>query len=341
MLLAAALLEPVSPGFAATAARRVFDLDAAQVPAVEVAGALAWASLAAALAAAAGIAAGGRGGPRVAAALACAAVCLPLLGQVHGVAPVARRALLAEPPAAPLVRRAVGAGLLYRTFGGAVQVDAPSNDIVWLARHNVSHLARHMAAGFGIPVAFHEDYDGLAALEVARVGRFVNALPWERRVEALASAGVTAVLSDEPIGAPGLEPLPAPPGLFLYRVAAARPAYSLQGGGPGDAVTELASLSGQRRFRVVSTVPSTLLIVTPWFDGWRAFVDGVAAPVLRANVYMTSVRLPAGARSVELRYEPPGFRLGVALSALTLAALAAAAVAERRRLRQAFSVRRA
>ena len=88
----------------------------------------------------------------------------------------------------------------------------PSDDVVWLARRNVDRLAKYVAAGYGIPVAFHLDFDGLEGFRMSRVARLVESLPWDKRVAALAAAGVTAVLADEPLGAPGLQPVGASSG---------------------------------------------------------------------------------------------------------------------------------
>ena len=56
--------------------------------------------------------------------------------------------------------------------------------------------------------------------------------------------------------------------------------------------------------------------------GWRAHVDGVPAPVLRANGKHRAVAVPAGRHEVVLRYEPPGLLAGLALSGLSLLASA-------------------
>ena len=57
--------------------------------------------------------------------------------------------------------------------------------------------------------------------------------------------------------------------------------------------------------------------------GWRARVDGVPAPVLRANGKHRAVAVNAGRHEVVLRYEAPGLLPGVAVSLLGLVAAAA------------------
>jgi hypothetical protein len=57
--------------------------------------------------------------------------------------------------------------------------------------------------------------------------------------------------------------------------------------------------------------------------GWRAYVDGRPAPVLRANVAFRAVQVPAGRHTIEYVYRPPWMLAGLAVSAA--AALAGAA----------------
>jgi hypothetical protein len=56
--------------------------------------------------------------------------------------------------------------------------------------------------------------------------------------------------------------------------------------------------------------------------GWRATVDGAPAPVETADVLLRAVPLGPGAHRVELAYETPLLRAGVAISALAWLALA-------------------
>jgi uncharacterized membrane protein YfhO len=65
------------------------------------------------------------------------------------------------------------------------------------------------------------------------------------------------------------------------------------------------------------------VVAESWYPGWRATLDGQAAPILRANYLSQGVVVPAGRHVVELRYQPDSFTIGAALSGLAaLAGLA-------------------
>jgi len=84
---------------------------------------------------------------------------------------------------------------------------------------------------------------------------------------------------------------------------------------------------------------SALLVSESYYPGWEATVDGQPAKAERANLALIGVALPAGARTVELRFDSAPFHQGrtVTLVALVLSLLAvvagalAGAVAGRRR----------
>jgi hypothetical protein len=80
---------------------------------------------------------------------------------------------------------------------------------------------------------------------------------------------------------------------------------------------------GADRVRLEATLSAAgfVVLADAWTPGWSARVDGREAPVLRANVGFRAVPVPAGRHAVELRYRAPGLRLGLAFTALTLAAL--------------------
>ena len=73
--------------------------------------------------------------------------------------------------------------------------------------------------------------------------------------------------------------------------------------------------------RVNSRNDAVLVVNDSYYPGWRAWVDGKAAPIYRVNYGFRGVAVPAGECQVEMRYEPASFRVGVFVSLLALAVL--------------------
>jgi hypothetical protein len=57
-----------------------------------------------------------------------------------------------------------------------------------------------------------------------------------------------------------------------------------------------------------------------WDKGWKAYLDGKPAPILRTNHALRGVVAPAGKATLEFRYEPASFAWGVRLAAASLLA---------------------
>jgi hypothetical protein len=64
--------------------------------------------------------------------------------------------------------------------------------------------------------------------------------------------------------------------------------------------------------------PALAVFLEQFDRGWRAEVDGVAVPCLRANLAMRAVPVTAGRHHLVLTYVPAGFALGLGLSILSI-----------------------
>ena len=64
--------------------------------------------------------------------------------------------------------------------------------------------------------------------------------------------------------------------------------------------------------------PGHLLVTEGWEPGWRAFVDGVEEPVLRANAAFRAVELSPGAHVVDMVYQPRPVAAGAVASSATV-----------------------
>jgi hypothetical protein len=97
-----------------------------------------------------------------------------------------------------------------------------------------------------------------------------------------------------------------------------QPVLSLgQAGGTGTA-TITGNSDDTMAIRVHSTGPALLAISRTYHPSWQAEIDGVSAPVLRANHALMGVPLPrAGDHNVVLRYHPAIVYLAATISAAT------------------------
>jgi len=63
--------------------------------------------------------------------------------------------------------------------------------------------------------------------------------------------------------------------------------------------------------------PGYLVLADTWYPGWWATVDGHPAELLRANYAFRAVWLTAGEHVVEMRYRPPLWMVGAAISGVS------------------------
>lgn len=75
--------------------------------------------------------------------------------------------------------------------------------------------------------------------------------------------------------------------------------------------------------------PGILVLSDSYYPGWKAYIDGAEARILRANYAVRAVILDGGKHTVRFVYEPDSLRIGVALSLLG-ALLVGALLASRR-----------
>jgi uncharacterized membrane protein YfhO len=72
------------------------------------------------------------------------------------------------------------------------------------------------------------------------------------------------------------------------------------------------------------------VVLDPWFPGWSATVDGVPAPLVRADLAFMAVPVKAGRHEVRLAYRNAQVGRGALAAAATLLALLGALAWRRR-----------
>jgi hypothetical protein len=177
-------------------------------------------------------------------------------------------------------------------------------------------------------VALHRE--GLEDLELVSVfpGPFPRPIYVYRVPDPLPrvfAVGTARVLTD-----PAAQAALRDPGFDPRREVVLSEGASISGGGGFRTASRLVQYAPDRvQADVDTTVPAYLVVVDAWAPGWRASVDGVPAPVVRANLAFRAVPVPPGRHRVELRYRPRSVRDGLVVSGL--AVLGSLALARRRR----------
>jgi hypothetical protein len=77
--------------------------------------------------------------------------------------------------------------------------------------------------------------------------------------------------------------------------------------------------------QVTARAPALLILSEVWDPGWTAWVDGQETPVYQADHALRAVPVPAGEHTVVLTYSPLLLRVGIAITASTLALFGGAA----------------
>jgi uncharacterized membrane protein YfhO len=86
---------------------------------------------------------------------------------------------------------------------------------------------------------------------------------------------------------------------------------------PGAPLAVVPARVGAERWQAHVSLPQAgyLLQREAWYPGWRARVDGIETPVLRADVLFRAIALDAGEHDVELFFDSASFWQGALLSA--------------------------
>jgi len=107
--------------------------------------------------------------------------------------------------------------------------------------------------------------------------------------------------------------------------------------GPPAGTARLLSYGDEHVVARADAARAGLLVLTDvHFPGWKATVDGRPATIERVDYLLRGVKVPAGAHTVEFRYEPASWRAGwivTAIASLGIAGTALVGMRARRRRR--------
>ncbi len=106
------------------------------------------------------------------------------------------------------------------------------------------------------------------------------------------------------------------------------PEYRLPGNSGHAGLARILAYEPERVVvEVWAEEPSFLILSDAFYPGWEATVDGQPAPILRADILLRAVEVPAGGHIVEFTYRCRPLEAGMRLSVVGLFALAASALA--------------
>jgi hypothetical protein len=128
----------------------------------------------------------------------------------------------------------------------------------------------------------------------------------------------------------------SPIAIFAVRPGAGQPAPASLVATDAPATARLTRADPERlRMRVDASRPTSATVAVAWSPKWHGRVDGRPVALGKTDDGLITVRLPAGRSTLALSYEPDGWdHLGVAVSALTVAALTVLGGLALRRRRQ-------
>ena len=86
----------------------------------------------------------------------------------------------------------------------------------------------------------------------------------------------------------------------------------------GGAITVIELSPTQRRYQVTANDAGYVAIAETWYPGWSVTVNGTKAELYRANLTFQAVAVPAGESEIMLFYDLNHWRLGAAVTVLSL-----------------------
>lgn len=111
------------------------------------------------------------------------------------------------------------------------------------------------------------------------------------------------------------------PALDVRQVAIMAEPVSLGGAsqeGGSHRVEITGKQAGWLSLEVETDRDGLLVISEQAYPGWRAWLDGHEVPLVRANVILQALVVPAGRHHVEVRFDPLSVKIGLAMTLLTL-----------------------
>ena len=84
-----------------------------------------------------------------------------------------------------------------------------------------------------------------------------------------------------------------------------------------SAISSFHSRSEEVTFTTNTTSKAIVILTDSYYPGWKCYNNGVQTPIYRVNNFMRAIIVPAGIQSIEFKFDPPIFKVGVVTSIFT------------------------
>ena len=90
----------------------------------------------------------------------------------------------------------------------------------------------------------------------------------------------------------------------------------------GKVKAVITDVNENLKIQTKTNTDSFFVLADTYYPGWHAYIDGKETKIFRANLMFRGIVLPKGDHTVEFKYIPHSFYLGVAVSGMTLVGIA-------------------
>jgi hypothetical protein len=185
---------------------------------------------------------------------------------------------------------------------------------LYLRSQYAVHASLHQLPGHVTPAAPAMDF--LGARQIIAPGRLTE---WEPRTSfmPLVYGGQTPVFTNDAAVLAWWPTMQFNPREVVYLPPEAKPQVQATQAAVVT-ISDYRFAAHEINFLTEADRPALVTVAQGYYHPWKAYVNDQRVPLLRANVGFQALEVPAGRAAVRLRYEDPAFRIGAAVSLLSL-----------------------
>ena len=85
-----------------------------------------------------------------------------------------------------------------------------------------------------------------------------------------------------------------------------------------DSVNIIKYTPNEVEIDLYAASPAFMLMSDTYYPGWKAYIDGMRTKIYRADYFLRAIVMPQGRHSIRLIYDPLSFKLGLAISLISI-----------------------